>query len=354
MALYEPVSRTVPQYSKDGDELASGYYLKGYIEGTTTPLSMATDDTGGTTLAKCKLNTAGYPLSNDSDDTSVFIPHFNADFKLALYLNAADADADTTGNAVWVVDAIPIAGSAAKMTYSQGATNSVARTTEHRLQDSVNIEDFYDTTSAPTSFAIAINNAISDLSAAGGGVLRFRSQSYRCDAHLVGKSNVKLQLQPGTVLDFSNHATFQNGTVDSGFIRVDGTVGSAVSLAANAVPALPQTVNVTAHGLAVGNLVLIYDDTTRLDDDSSETTRPGEQAYVESVTDSDNFVLVGKLHQTYLSASGGSIKLVTPVVNFHFEGGEGQRQGCEHWIREWRPWFLAELSGQLLNQRCRV
>jgi len=105
---YDPVSRTVPQYQVDGNTIAAGYFLKGYTTATTTPLSMATDDTGGTLLVKCKLNTAGYPLSNDADDTSVFIPHFNNKFKLALYTNTIDADNNTTANAVWVVDGIPI------------------------------------------------------------------------------------------------------------------------------------------------------------------------------------------------------------------------------------------------------
>ena len=103
---YTPISNTVPQYAKDGDELASGYYLKAYEAGTTTALSFATDSTGATTLAKCKLNTAGYPLSNDADDTTVFIPHISADYKLVLYTNSTDADNNTTANAVWVVDNI--------------------------------------------------------------------------------------------------------------------------------------------------------------------------------------------------------------------------------------------------------
>jgi len=122
---FNPVSRTVPQYSVDGDTIAAGFYLKGYITGTTTPLSMATDDTGGTLLAKCRLNTAGYPLSNEADDTTVFIPHFDAKYKLILYLNAADADANTTANAVWVVDAIPI-----NDTLALAGTNRIVATTE--------------------------------------------------------------------------------------------------------------------------------------------------------------------------------------------------------------------------------
>jgi hypothetical protein len=67
---------------------------------------MATDDTGGTTLVKTKLNTTGNPLSNPADDSTVFIPHFSQPYKLALYTNETDADNDTVANAVWVVDDI--------------------------------------------------------------------------------------------------------------------------------------------------------------------------------------------------------------------------------------------------------
>lgn len=101
---YIPISNTVPQYAASGSTLAAGYYLKAYEAGTTTALSMATDSTGGTTLAKCKLNSQGYPISIVSDDTSVFIPHFNEDYKLVLYPTETDADNNTFANADWVVD----------------------------------------------------------------------------------------------------------------------------------------------------------------------------------------------------------------------------------------------------------
>ncbi len=104
---YAAIAGTLPQYSKDGDEMADGYYLKAYEAGTTTPLSMATDSTGATTLAKCKLNANGFPISNESDETSEFIPHMNATYKLVLYKNSTDADNNTTGSAEWVIDNFP-------------------------------------------------------------------------------------------------------------------------------------------------------------------------------------------------------------------------------------------------------
>jgi hypothetical protein len=62
---------------------------------------MATDSTGGTTLAKCQINSSGYPINGSGD---VFIPHISKDYKIVLYKNSTDADADITGNAEWVVD----------------------------------------------------------------------------------------------------------------------------------------------------------------------------------------------------------------------------------------------------------
>ena len=100
---WSPISNTVPQYQASNGSLASGYYLKFYNDGTTTPINMATDSTGGTTLAKCQLNASGYPINGSS---AVFIPHIDQTYKLALYTNATDADNDTTANAVWIVDAL--------------------------------------------------------------------------------------------------------------------------------------------------------------------------------------------------------------------------------------------------------
>tara|TARA_R110000824_G_C15218526_1_gene677387 strand:- start:170 stop:2344 length:2175 start_codon:yes stop_codon:yes gene_type:complete len=96
------ISNTVPQYEENGIA-ASGFYIKFYASGTVTPIPMAIDSTGVTTLAKCLLSTEGYPLNGSS---AVFIPHIDQLYKIILYRNATDADADTTANAAWVVDAL--------------------------------------------------------------------------------------------------------------------------------------------------------------------------------------------------------------------------------------------------------
>ena len=102
MATWAPISNTVPQYY-DAGVAASGFYLKFYVAGTTTPTSMATDSTGGTTLAKCQINSEGYPINGSN---AVFVPHVDRTYKIILYRNATDADNNTTANAVWEVDSL--------------------------------------------------------------------------------------------------------------------------------------------------------------------------------------------------------------------------------------------------------
>ena len=98
---WNKISGTVPQFTSSGDQ-ANGYVIKFYEPGTTTPLAVATDDTGGTTATNFLLNTQGYATSSGNE----IIPHVDQDYKLVLYLNQADADADATGSAVYVVDNI--------------------------------------------------------------------------------------------------------------------------------------------------------------------------------------------------------------------------------------------------------
>lgn len=100
---WTPISGDMTQYSTSANVLASSYYLKFYKSGTTTAFSMATDSTGGTTLAKCQLDSSGYPTT---DGTTRFIPHVNQKYKIALYKNATDADNNTTGNADWIIDLV--------------------------------------------------------------------------------------------------------------------------------------------------------------------------------------------------------------------------------------------------------
>ena len=97
---WTPISNTPPQYEENGIA-ASGYYIKFYVAGTTTPTAMATDSTGVTLLDKCQLDTEGYPINGSS---AAFLPHIDIKYKIALFRNEADADSNNLANAAWDID----------------------------------------------------------------------------------------------------------------------------------------------------------------------------------------------------------------------------------------------------------
>ncbi|RLC31676.1 MAG: hypothetical protein DRH37_02500, partial [Deltaproteobacteria bacterium] len=97
---WNPISGTFIQYGED-DVDASGFYLKFYASGTTAPISMADDSGGGTLLAKCALDSDGMPVNGSS---APFIPHVDQQYKIVIYRNSTDADADTIANAYKVID----------------------------------------------------------------------------------------------------------------------------------------------------------------------------------------------------------------------------------------------------------
>lgn len=98
-----PIAFLPPQYVNLSGVPYTGAVLKAYAEGTTTPIAMATSYAGTTTMRSAPLNASGYPTYGGN----VFIPHVQADYKLALYPTQAAADADS--GALWSVDNIKIA-----------------------------------------------------------------------------------------------------------------------------------------------------------------------------------------------------------------------------------------------------
>lgn len=98
MTTYYPISGAPYQFFTSAGALASGYVLKAYSAGTSTPISMATDYTGGTTASTITLNASGYPAVSGN----VVIPHIAEDYKLALYATQAAADANS--GAIWNPD----------------------------------------------------------------------------------------------------------------------------------------------------------------------------------------------------------------------------------------------------------
>jgi len=98
-----PISGIVPQATTNGNQ-ANGMVLKFYETGTLTPLAVSTNSTGSPTTTEFVLNTQGYTTLS----TVIEIPHVNSEYKIVLYLDQTDADANDTGSAVYVKDAISL------------------------------------------------------------------------------------------------------------------------------------------------------------------------------------------------------------------------------------------------------
>ena len=89
---FGPIAKINPQY-----EDYPNWWLKGYTQGTTTPISMATDAAAGTLLAKAELDLNGFISTSGG---ALFIPYFNESYDLWLFPTEAEADANDTSNAI--------------------------------------------------------------------------------------------------------------------------------------------------------------------------------------------------------------------------------------------------------------
>lgn len=84
----------------------AGFFLKCFEQGTTTPISMATDSTGGTLLAKAEVSSGGtVPIGFFQTAGSViFNPHLEEAYDAWLFPTEAEADANNTDNAIQIAD----------------------------------------------------------------------------------------------------------------------------------------------------------------------------------------------------------------------------------------------------------
>lgn len=135
---YTPITGAWLQLHSAVNTLADGYYLKFYEANTTTPLNMATDSTGVTLLAQCKLNPNGMPISNPLDNTTTFIPHMDQDYRLVIYTNETDADDDDTASAFVNYAKIPT-----YTTQLADATDLTLRNTTLEAQDDYDRSPIY-------------------------------------------------------------------------------------------------------------------------------------------------------------------------------------------------------------------
>lgn len=156
-----------------------GQFLKFFNQGTTTPLSMATDAGGLTTLAKAEISSGGaVPIGFiKTAGDAIFIPFVNGAYDAWIFPTAAEADANDTSNAVQIADDIDadptdivesgittlpnLIVSASQVNYEvdNNFTGGGDRTQEKKNADIVSIADF-GPTGGGANDSVAIQAAI--------------------------------------------------------------------------------------------------------------------------------------------------------------------------------------------------
>lgn len=98
---YLPVSNISQNYRDYG-----AWWAKAYYAGTTTPKPMALESDGGTQVAKLEVNIDGFFVSAGG---AIVIPYISGIYDFYLFPTEAEADANTTINAVRIADGIQMA-----------------------------------------------------------------------------------------------------------------------------------------------------------------------------------------------------------------------------------------------------
>jgi hypothetical protein len=165
---FTPISNAVIQYSKNASGAsASDYYLKLYAASTSTPISMYSLADGTGALGKCQINSLGFPV-NGSD--AVFIPYIDQDYRMVLYTNSTDADANTFANAAFDIDDIPQSASGLSGSLLASNGSSLITHTDFGIdyvlatylqnRHVIYVEDFGADGTGVTECAVVINSAI--------------------------------------------------------------------------------------------------------------------------------------------------------------------------------------------------
>lgn len=169
-------------FDANGNPLAGGK-LYTYASGTSTPLVTYADSTG------TSANTN--PIILDSrGEANVWLG--SALYTMSLY--------SATNVLIWTVDgingpdqatlaALAASGGSALIGYSPGGTGSVTTTVQAKLRQTTSVKDYGAVGDGTTDDTTAIQNTISAVGAAGGGVVFFPTGTYKISSKLTINNN---------------------------------------------------------------------------------------------------------------------------------------------------------------------
>jgi len=200
--------------------------------------------------------------------------------------------------------------------YNQGGTNSVDRTTRSRLQERVSVEDKGAVLDGVFDNTTAVNNAIADLDAVGGGTLYYGDGILAISGALNLRDNVKhIGNGPGRTI-IKPTAAFTE--IFSG----DGVPNTSQSntLASNAnagVETITLTAGKGANFTEKTYAILISDDAGP----GGTTLKQGEFIFIQSIA-TDVITLGGPLQFAYTTANTAELQNVNFLDGQHIEGFE--------------------------------
>jgi hypothetical protein len=189
---------------------------------------------------------------------------------------------------------------ASKLSFTQSGTGATARTVDSKLKDVVSVKDFGAVGDGVADDTAAIQAALNS----GAKTVIANAGTYKATASLSVPATVSLigEGRNATVLTAEGNTTgtFSTGSVLS---KVGTAPTQIAELGATATKSTRTLTFATAHGLAVGDVILIYNPTDGSFNDARTSYRSGEFCTVSEVTSTTVVGLESALYDTYLAAN---------------------------------------------------
>lgn len=193
-----------------------------------------------------------------------------------------------------------IDGTSSQVSFIQSGTGAVTRTVDSKLKDWVNVKDFGATGDGITNDTTAIQNALNS----GAKTIYAEAGTYKVTGQLTVPATVSLIGEGRNATIFTAEGVTTATFADTAVIyKAGGAPTSLPSLSSNPTKASQTLLFSSAHGLVVGDAVLIYNPTDGSFNASRANYRAGEYCTVARVVSSTEVELENGLYSAYTAAA---------------------------------------------------
>jgi hypothetical protein len=307
MPTYFPLSGCVPQYADLNGKPYSGAVLKAYADGTSTPILIATDYTGTTTVGSVALNASGYPVVSGN----VVIPHVSENYKLALYPDATAAASNT--GAIWTIDNNQVSS-----TVSSGSLTDVASAASVNLNSTAT--DYFNITGSTTITGIVLAEGVQVTVKFAGSLTITHS------AFLINIGGINIQTAVGDIAVFRGEAggvvrmlDYQRVSSLSGITQgtvVASTSGTAIDF--TGIPAGTKQVTLMLSGISTtvsDNLVIQIGDSGGIETTGYDSSGSSMSASTISTFDATQWFRINTNSATSPFSGTFVLNLLDPSSN---------------------------------------